>query len=67
MVIDLEVYYNRQFPNLYEIIEESVRIDRNIIKLIMKVILIMEYFVYAGYRMSSRSYGEILDSIARIG
>ena len=40
-VTDLEVFCNRELSNLYRIIEESVGVNRNIIKLIIKVIPIM--------------------------
>lgn len=66
-IIDLEAYYDRQLQNLYRIIEESVGIDRNMIKLIMKVILIIEHYVCTGYRMSKEKYGGIDDPIIGIG
>ena len=66
-IIDLEVCYNRQLSNLYRMIEESVEINRNAIKLLMKVILIIEHYVCTGYRMSKEKYGGIDDPIIGIG
>ena len=66
IVMDLEVYYYRKLPNLYRIIEELVEVDRNAINLIIKVISIMEYFVYTGYRVSIIIYREIVDPIVGI-
>ena len=44
-VTDLEACYNRQFPNIGRIIEESIGIDRKGIKLIIKVLPITLFFI----------------------
>ena len=48
-VTDLQVCYNRQLLDLYSMIEESVRLDRNAIKLFIKVILIMTHCICIAY------------------
>jgi len=63
-VTDLKACYNRQLPNLCGLIEESVRIDRNVIKLIMKIIPIMEHHVCTRHGMSKEKYGGVEDSHA---
>ena len=42
-------------------IEELVRIDRNVIKLIMKIIPIMEHHIYTRHGMSKEKYGGVED------
>ena len=47
--------------------EELVRIDRNIMKLFAKVILVMTHYICTAYGVSSISYGGIEEEIAGIG
>jgi len=65
-ITDLKAYYDRQHPNLYGIVEESVGVNYQAIKLIMKVILRMEYHIYTGYGISSEWYGREKNQIGEI-
>ena len=66
-VTDLQAYYNRQLQNLYGIIEELVELDRNTMKLFMKVIIIMIPYIYTAHSVSSISYRGIEEEIAGTG
>ena len=54
-------------PNLHGIIEESVRLDWNTMKLFMKVIPIIIHYICIAHSISSISYREIEEEIAGIG
>jgi len=66
-VTDLEACYDRQLPNIGRIIKESISIDRKGIKLIIKVLPIIEHHICAAFRISKRSYGGEFDPHASIG
>ena len=49
---DLEAYYDRQLAPVGSIVEELVRVERQIIQLIAKVIPHFEYNICTSYRIS---------------
>jgi len=51
-IIDLESYCNRQLGNIASMVEELVGIDRNGVKLIAKVLLVLNYHVCTGFEIS---------------
>ena len=55
---DLQVCYNRQLANLARIAEESIGIERELIKLFIKVLSWFKHFICIGYRISEEYYGE---------
>ena len=57
MITNLKVCYDQQLYNIGSIVKESVRIDRNGIKLIAKVLLRMKYHICIGFGISSVLYG----------
>ena len=65
-IIDLEAGYDCQLPNLGLIIEESVVVDRKYIKLIAKVLPIINYYVYISFRISKQSYSSKEEEMASI-
>ena len=52
VITGLEVYYDRQLSNIYGMVEESVRISREGVKLILKVLLVLKYFICTGFGIS---------------
>ena len=66
-ITNLKAYYDCQLLNICRMIEELVGVDCNAIKLIMKVIPIVKYFIHTGYEISKGWYSGIWDSITRIG
>lgn len=52
IITDLESCYDRQLANLVSMVEESVGIDRNGVKLIAKVLPVLQYHVYTRFGIS---------------
>ena len=63
VITDLEACYNRQQSNIYRIVEESLGVLREGIKLIAKVIPVMKYYLYTGFRISTILYGRPTEEI----
>ena len=53
---DLEVYYNQKLALIGSIIQESVSIERNTIKLILKIIPNFEHYICTSYSISTKYY-----------
>ena len=67
MITDLEACYHRQLANIGEILEELVGANRNAIRIITKVLPILNHFIYTGFGISSQSYGSNKDPIRGLG
>ena len=65
-MIDLELCYNRQLPNISSFIKEVAGIKRLVIKLLAKVIPAFKYRIYAVFWISKRFYRGT-DKLGRIG
>ena len=63
----MELYYNHQLLNIGGIIKELVGVNRKVIKLIMKVIPIMNYYMCTSFGISKASYGSKAKPQARTG
>jgi len=48
-------------------VEESVSIDREGVKLILKVLPVLKHFVCTGFGISKQYYGDVKQEIGRIG
>ena len=66
-ITDLQLYYNRQLVEIGLIVQESIGIQRKLIKLLIKVLLVMQHFVYTSFGISSISYGGNNEVQARAG
>ena len=66
-ITDLEVYYDYQLLELRSIIEESGGVDQKYMKLIAKVLLIMNHYIWTSCGISKQSYRGKGEEIARIG
>ena len=64
---DLEACFDRQLANVGSILEEPIGIERAVIKLIAKVLLIFERHICMSYRISSRYYRGVKDEQRGIG
>jgi len=51
-ISDLEVYYNRQLPNIGCLVEESVRVKREPAMLFAKILPVMEHHICTSYGIS---------------
>ena len=60
-ITDLEAYFNRQLPNVGSIMQESIGIERDIIKLIYKILLIFKRYIYTSYSISEQYYGRVIN------
>ena len=58
VITDLEACYNCQLSNICRLIEESLRILREGIKLITKTIIILRYYICISFGISKESYGD---------
>jgi len=67
VIIDLEAYYNRQLSNICGIVKESLGISRQGIKLIAKVMPVLNHYVCTGFGISKNSYGSIEQQILGTG
>ena len=52
VITNLEAYYDRQLSNIYGMVEESIGIDREGVKLISKVLPVLKHFVCTGFGIS---------------
>ena len=52
IITDLEACYDRQLSNICGMVEESVRISREEVKLILKVLPVLKHFVCTSFRIS---------------
>ena len=66
-MIDLKSCYNRQLLQIRSIIEESVGIERKLIKLIANLLLVMKYHVCTVYSVSESYYSREQDQTAGTG
>ena len=53
---NLQLHYGRELPNFTSMIEELVTIERKLMYLFTKVLLIFKHFTYIGYRISKEFY-----------
>ena len=67
MITNLEAYYNQQLYNIGLIVKESVRIDWNGIKLIVKVLPRMKHHICTGFGLSSALYSNERQQIGETG
>ena len=56
-IIDLQACYDQQLDQIGSIVQESIGVKRKAIKLIAKLILVMEYYLCTSYGVSSNYYG----------
>ena len=56
-MIDLEACYNRQLPIVLGLIQESVRVNRKAIKVILNIIPRFKHFIYTHFRIYKEKYG----------
>ena len=52
LLLDLELYYNRQLPILRELVEDLLGVDYWVMRVITKTIVTFRYRVYTSYRAS---------------
>ena len=57
-ITDLESYYNQQLGNIASMVEESVGVDRSRVKLIAKVLPVLNHHVCTGFGISKQYYGD---------
>ena len=56
LLSDLEACYNRQLPEIGEIVEEVLGVNRKVIKVITKTISTFKHFVCTGFGISIQYY-----------
>jgi len=54
--MNLEACYDQQLAQIGSIVQESMGVERNIIKLIAKVIPDFQHYIYTTYRVSEKYY-----------
>ena len=64
---DLEACYDRQLPNIGGIVEESIGVNREAIKLITKVLPRCKHFIGTTYGVGKESYGEMNELLGGTG
>ena len=67
MITDLEACYDWQLYNIGSIVEESIRIDQNRMKLIVKVLLRMKHYICTRFGISSVLYSNKRQQIEGTG
>ena len=65
IIIDLVACYDRQLSSICSMVEESVCINREGIKLILKVLLVLRHFICTEFSISKKNYGDIKQEIGR--
>ena len=53
---DLKACYDRELLKIRSIVQESVRVEQLLIKLLIKILLIIEHYIYTRFRASSKYY-----------
>ena len=64
---DLKSCYDRQLAQIGSIIEEAIRIERKLIKLITKLLLVIKHHICTAYRVSNQYYSGKNDKVVGIG
>ena len=67
VITDLEACYDRQLYNIRSIVEESVGIDQERMKLTIKVLPQIKHYMCTGYGISLNSCGSEKQQIGRTG
>jgi len=62
----LEAYFDRQLANVGSILEESIRIERQVIKLLMKILLILKRYICTSYIINENHHSRKEDDIGEI-
>ena len=55
-IIDLQSYYYRQLAEIRSIVQESVGVQRKLIKILTNILPVIQDFVYTSFGISSESY-----------
>ena len=55
-MIDLEAYFDRQLANIESILEELIRIEKLVITLLTKILLILKRYICTSYSISKNYY-----------
>ena len=58
---DLKSYYDFQLAEIKLIMQESVGVERLLIKLFAKLLLVMEHYICTSYRASNHCYRGLLE------
>ena len=53
IITNLEACYDRQLANIGGIVEEVVGVNRNVIRTIIKDLLVLKHYIYTGFRIST--------------
>ena len=56
---DLKSCYDQQLAEIGSIVQELVGVERLLIKLVTKLLPVMEYYIYISYRASKEFYGRV--------
>jgi len=62
-ITNLELCYDQQLSNMASMVEEPVGIDCNGVKLIAKVLPVLNHNVYTGFGISKGYYGDEMNII----
>ena len=65
IVTNLESCYDRQLGHIVSIVKELIRIDRNGVKLITKVLPVLQHYVYTGFGISKMYYRDVKNIMGR--
>ena len=53
VITNLEACYDRQLANIGGIVEEVVGVNRNVIRTIIKALLVLKHYIYTNFRIST--------------
>ena len=54
---DIKLYYDKKLAEIGSIVQESIGVERLLIKLFIKLLPVIQYNIYTSYGASQGSYG----------